>query len=423
MTAITPKKQSLPYTGLALGFLGKLGTMGIALFMASCLPASLEPLFVKTSLPVKQEIPLWQNTSSSEFSATANHSGEVLSLQEAPARSGAVISAGADGKVILWDLTNGGGALLHQIQEPLQIAVLGRRHALVAWSSGISVSVACVTGCSSHWKLSRLRTRTTTLGFHEDDSSLIIGGADGRVYRWHFERDQLSQTQDERDRSLERYTAHQTMISAVLPLHTGRIFFSADWDGRLLAWLAYTADDHEGSYDRNLFGGRFFGGLGTYMFAPRPADRGITALAVSDNGQRLALGTDDGYVEIWEVRGLEMISRSLLHTGRVIGVGLTKDGSRIASLGRDGAVIVGDIAKNPSYAIAPGALRNITTEVFREEVKPARRISFLSTGNLLLSTNQGQLGEIGLSATPRAETPSPLKTIPGKNTTKRGSDY
>jgi WD40 repeat protein len=305
----------------------------------------------------------------------------------------------------------------------MQLAALGRRRAVVAWSSGLTVSVACVLGCSGRWNLTKLKTRTTSLGFHEDDYALIIGGADGRVYRWHFSREGSAESSDERDRILERYIAHQTLVSAVMPLHTGRAFFSSDWDGQLYAWLAYTADDHQGSYDKNLFGGRFFGSSGTYMYAPRPADRGITALAVSENGQRLAVGTDDGYVEVWEVRGFEMTARTLAHVGRVISVSLSNDGSRVASLGRDGAIVVADIVADPLYGIRAGALRSAATQVFKEEMKSARSIYFLSSADLLLSTDAGQLGEIKLSSITRTVPPAPLKVAPEAASKERGSDY
>lgn len=395
----------------------------VVISVAACLPSTLWQTENGTNSLQSLTFVRWQDITPTNSPASSEHLGEVLAVREVAGSQPNAVSAGADGNVILWDLAAGSGRLLTQVGGPMQVAALGRRHALVAWSSGLSVAVACVSGCSERWELTRLKTRTTALGFHEDDKAVIIGGADGRVYRWHFQRERDAQTQDERDRSLERYIAHQTMISAVTPLHTGRAFFSADWQGRLYAWLAYTADDHQGSYDRNLFGGRFFGGLGTHMFAGRLADRGITALAVSENGQRLAVGTDDGYVEVWDVRGFEIAARTLTHVGRVISVALSNDGSRVASLGRDGAIVAADVVSDPSYGINATALRATATQVFKEEMKSARNIYFLSTGDLLLSTNAGQLGEIQLSSTPRIAPPPLLRVTPGTTTTEKGSDY
>lgn len=365
----------------------------------------------------------WSNMNPINLPGSSGHLGEVLTVTEVSKAPSRVVSAGADGNVILWNIEKGSGQLLTQVGGAMQLAALGRRRALVAWSSGSTITVACATGCSERWELKRLRTRTTSLAFHEDDTALIIGGADGRVYRWHFQREREVDTQEDRDRTLERYIAHQTLISVIAPLHTGRAFFSADWDGRLYAWLAYNADDQQGSYDKTLFGGRFFGGLGTYMAAGRVADRGITSLAVSDNGNRLAVGTDEGYVEIWEVRGFEMIGRTLAHVGRVISVSLNNDGSRVASLGRDGKISTFDLSNDPGFGIKVSSLRTVMTPVMAEEMKSARSIYFLSGGNLIISTNTGQIGELKLSNRPTV-VPTPLITpLPGDVTHNKGSDY
>ncbi len=394
------------------------------LSLSACLPGTVGDPSGSDNQLKSLALPLWSEVLvGASFPTSSEHLGEVLATREVTHSPLQVVSAGADGNVLLWDLAEGSGRLITQVGEAMQLAALGRRRAVVAWSSGLTVSVACVLGCSGRWNLTKLKTRTTSLGFHEDDYALIIGGADGRVYRWHFSREGSAESSDERDRILERYIAHQTLVSAVMPLHTGRAFFSSDWDGQLYAWLAYTADDHQGSYDKNLFGGRFFGSSGTYMYAARPADRGITALAVSENGQRLAVGTDDGYVEVWEVRGFEMTARTLAHVGRVISVSLSNDGSRVASLGRDGAIVVADIVADPLYGIRAGALRSAATQVFKEEMKSARSIYFLSSADLLLSTDAGQLGEIKLSSITRTVPPAPLKVAPEAASKERGSDY
>lgn len=395
-----------------------------SLVVPGCAPEGLLTPKTEDNQLKSKIIPLWgEALVGGTFPASSEHLGEVLAVRQVLRSPLQAISVGADGNVLLWDLAGSSGRLITQVGGALQLATIGRRRAVVAWSSGVSISVACVVGCSDRWTLDRLKTRTTSLGFHEDDQALVIGGADGRVYRWHFTREGSAESADERDRILERYIAHQTLVSGVMPLHTGRAFFSSDWDGQLYAWLAYTADDHQGSYDRNLFGGRFFGSSGTYMFASRPADRGITALAVSENGQRLAVGTDDGYVEVWEVRGFEMTARTLAHVGRVTSVTLSDDGTRVASLGRDGAIVAADIVADPAHGIRAGALRSTATQVFKEELKSARSIYFLSSGDLLISTNAGQLGELQLSSTPRAVAIPALRITPEAAAMQRGSDY
>ncbi len=351
-----------------------------------------------------QSAPSWGYISTASLPTSDAHIGEVLAVKENSTNPPQVVSVGVDGNITVWNLKEGSGHMALPLGIPAQLATFGLSKALVAWSSGLTIHVACVTGCSERWALTRLKSRSTSLAFHEDDTALLIGGADGRVYRWQFlkERDALSVK--EREKILERYIAHQTMVSSVLALHTGRAFFSSDWDGVLYGWLAYTADDQRGDFDKNLFGGRFFGDIGNYIRAARPTDRGITSLALSSDGNHLAVGTDDGFVELWRVRGFELSARANLHKGRVTGVAVNADGTQTLSAGRDGRVIATLISPDPLFRIQANALPSKFEELHSEEIANVKNVSFLSSGNGIVTTTNGHLAEL---------------TIPRKNTTSR----
>ncbi|MFO0416832.1 MAG: WD40 repeat domain-containing protein [Pseudomonadota bacterium] len=368
-------------------------------------------------------IPRWENLTSNSSQAASGHSSEVLDLKQLPHQPSRVISVGSDGAILEWDLKSGAAKTINTLSARPKLAAFGSERALVAWDSGDAISVGCVSGCDESWRLTRLKTRVTSLAFHEADQALLIGGVDGRVYRWRFQLDRVARDFKEKDKSLERYIGHQTIVSSVLPLHTGRAFFSADWDGQLYAWLAYTADDQKGSYDRNLFGGRFFGTLGTYIFAARAADRGITSMALSADGTRLALGTDDGYIELWEVKGFEMIARQAAHTGRVVSVSLNDNGTRLASIGRDAAIAAHDIIPDPEHGIRIGALRSRAVAILKETMQTARQARFLSSGDLIISTPDGKLGELRLNKIAPTTLPTPPKVSAETQTTQKGSDY
>lgn len=361
--------------------------------------------------PLSKDIPPWSRLETGGLSSSSAHVGEVLAMREVAQAPTQVVSAGTDGNVLVWSLQNGTGHLVKQVGGPMQLAAFGERRMLLAWSSGPTVHVTCLApGCTWSWELSKLKTRLSSLAFHEDDSAVIIGGADGRVYRWRFIAEPSAQTLKERDRTLERYVAHQTAVNLVRSLPTGRAFFSADWDGVLYGWLAYTADDQEGSYDRNLFGGRFFGNIGSYLQAARLPDRGITSLAISTDGSRLTLGTDDGFVEVWEIRGLLMIARKQSHSGRVVAVTLNNNGSRVVSVGRDGEINIQDVVADPAFSISSTATQSQLIPVSKEAMKSARGALFLSSGNVLISTDSGQLGELALSGKVAPPLPTPTPT-------------
>jgi WD40 repeat protein len=370
-----------------------------------------------------QQIPGWAPITSEGHPSSAGHLGEVVAIKQISATPMQALSAGSDGNIIAWSLETGSGHVLRQMGGTMQLAAFGEQRALVAWTSGSSIRVACVaSNCEGNWELTRLKTRFTALAFHEEDSAVLIGGADGRVYRWRFLIEPIAQTIRERDQSLERYVAHQTSISAVQSLPTGRAFFSADWDGMLYGWLAYTADDQGGSFDKNLFGGRFFGNVGSYLSAARPADRGITSIAISPNGKRLAIGSDDGYVEIWEVRGFQMIARALVHTGRVIGISLDETGSRVVSIGRDGKIQAAEIVSDSSFGISATATASRFVPMLTEEMKSARNVLFVTSGDVLVTTDTGQVGELSLSNRKASESPQPTPGIV-HHQAGRDSDY
>jgi WD40 repeat protein len=145
-------------------------------------------------------------------------------------------------------------------------------------------------------------------------------------------------------------------------------------------------------------------------------------MAISENGERIAVGSDQGFVEVWAVRGMEMIARYQAHSGRVISVSLNDSGSRVASVGRDSKISVSELSADPSFGIAVGVYRYRTSPVFAEEMKTARQCHFISSGNLLITTSEGQLGEISLTNVKAAPlpTPEPQKTAPIAST---DSDY
>jgi WD40 repeat protein len=343
---------------------------------------------------------------------TENPSSRITSiLLAATART-----TSSQAKLLIMGVTNdgelvaGGGHTLQSIGQtlspPPKLATFGRRYALVAWSSGSSIFIKRLDTSESTWELQRVRSRPTSLAFHQNDTSLLIGGADGRVYRWRYLMEDQDLSPSEREKTLERYIGHHTIISHVLSIPEARPFLSTDWDGRILAWLPYSADSHGGRYDKNLFAGRFFGTVGTSMAAPRKQDRGITAVTLSQNGRKMALGTDDGYVEIWDIRGFEMSARHKAHTGRVLSVSLNHDGTTVASLGKDEKVWVANIEDDSLYRIAPAATRQKLVSALTENHFNLHTLFFTARYSLTLVSDNGDLEERILSKPSHIDQPS-----------------
>ena len=321
--------------------------------------------------------------------AAATLRSQVPKTTEPPTNQ--VVSVDSEGGVFASATNTTTSSKLAVLQPIPSLVAFGEQYAIVAWSNASDIYVQLLGESTQRWSLTRLKGRPTSLAFHERDTALLIGGADGRIYRWRFFMENENLSPSQREKTLERYVGHHTIISKVLGIPHARVFLSADWDGRLLAWLPYTADSHGGYYDRNLFGGRFFGDIGTSMVAPRQQDRGITAVSISRNEKRFAVGTEEGFVEVWEIRGFVMSARFKAHNGRVLGVSLSDDGSRVASLGRDKSVWIAEIEKDPLYKIAPSATISKLTPVLSKEAPDAHTVFLEDPAKLIVVSNTGNI--------------------------------
>lgn len=361
-----------------------------------------------------QSIPALSSLSPDTFPTTKGHVGEVLTLAPLPSTSPGVLSVGQDGRVLAWNLTSGQGHEVKHLHATPKVVALGETKALIAWGDDQGITITCVTGCPQKRTFSRLKVRPTSLAFHDLDTSLLIGGTDGRIYRWRFMEEQDAPTTEELEKVVERYIGHQTVVSGVVGHSVGRAFFSSDWDGGLIGWLSYSSDDQEGTFDRNLFKGRFYTDIPAAMVARRPQDRGISSLTISRDGEFVGVGTEDGFVEVWRVKGFMLSARKQIHQGRVTAVTLSRDGKRIASVGKDSKVHVHTLQADPSFTIAPTALPSLLQELSNHHIPNAQGAAFITPTLLAVTTKDGTLAEVQLEAQPEIEVtppPRPTRTV------------
>lgn len=369
-------------------------------------------------------VPALSSVGTNSSQLVGNHAGTVLDIREISSSPPRVVSVGSSGEVVAWDVQTGAARLVRKLPVTPIAATFAQNRALVAYSYANTIIVACLQGCSSEWKLTAIKARVASLAFHDNDESLIIGGSDGRIYRWRYIFETTASDAREREKSIERYLGHQTLISSVASLPVGRAFFSTDWDGNLLGWLPYTADDYGGEYDKNIFGGKFFGQAASMMRAARKQDRGISSIAITPDASRIIVGTEDGAVEVWNVRGFDLAARSPTHSGRVVSVTSNRDGSLIASVGRDGFVDVHHTESDPLYRIGAEALSHTLRSIAHEKVDGVKSALLLANERLLITTAKGGIGELDFArSAPRpsaGQTVSPTTVL---ERIQRDSDY
>jgi WD40 repeat protein len=372
---------------------------------------------------ILETIPETSSLSFTNLAPAHRHDGEVISVQKLPSSSPTLASVGVDGRVIGWDLNSGKGFQIKKLDDSPHLAAIGERRALLAWASDRGLFITCLSGCSTVIELPRFKARPTALAFQDEDTSLLIGAADGRVYRWRFIDQQNVSSMEGHEKMVERYIGHQTMVSGVVAHSTGRAFFSSDWDGALLGWLVYTADDHVGEYDKNLFRGRFYTDIASNLRAPRPPDRGISSLAISEDGQRIAIGTEDGFVEVWTVRGFVAAARKQIHQGRIISIALTYNGARVASVGKDSKAKVSQLVEDPMSAISTTALPYSLSDVSEHTIPLAKGAVFAADDRLAISTKTGELVEVKLPSAQAREQAQPPARPTAHPFVSKDNDY
>ena len=123
------------------------------------------------------------------------------------------------------------------------------------------------------------------------------------------------------------------------------------------------------------------------------------------------MGTEDGVVEVWRVKGFMLAARKSLHQGRITSVALSPDGARVASVGKDSKVRVNSLAHDAMFAISPTALPNLLEEVSEHHIPLAQRAAFVSSERLAIGTKAGEVIEVKLAEPePKAATPTPKPT-------------
>jgi WD40 repeat protein len=84
-------------------------------------------------------------------------------------------------------------------------------------------------------------------------------------------------------------------------------------------------------------------------------NNGITSMAISPDGRRLACGSSFGSVHLWDLRSGRQTDLLRGHTLEVIRLAFSPDGERLVSAGRNGVLKVWDLRSPGDALVRPGA--------------------------------------------------------------------
>ncbi len=297
-----------------------------------------QPLPGLSFKPVADQLDATQLPDYSKLSALSGHQFEIIGIfpifNSSTSSYDRVVSADKGGEVLVWDLNFLKAYRLINVADPTNAICIGRGGVIAA--SDRAVGYYSVSHPGELAVVKELKSRITSLALQPGQPAVVMGGADGRIYRWRFKSDPSSESSSKQARGFERYIGPSSVVSSVKYHPEGRVFFVGDWHGRLYAWLGYEADPFEGAYDENLFGKRFFSDSSVNKRGNSYLEKPIVEVVTSVDGQLLLVTTENGGLELWQVRGFRRVAKVDAHAGLIYGVAISPDGQQAVTTGRDG---------------------------------------------------------------------------------------
>lgn len=281
------------------------------------------------------------------------------------------------------------GHTLLRLEPGYTATAFSAKNQILAASYAGRIELYDLVSAQKKESLERIDTRMVSMEFSPKGDSLIMGGADAIIYHWQFEFAKRAQTIKEREKILERYIGHAAVVNIVRFHPFGRVFFSSDWDGILSAWLLYRSDKYGGVYDQNIFEGRLFSEDTRRVRGVHGDDSMIEQARFSSDGELYYAADESGTIEIWQTRGFKKVLSHSAHKGKIYDLAVSREGERLATLGRDGKLKIWKI--EISEGDAPGS--KVYSLIIGKELddQSGRRIIFQDSGRLVSAGLDGRI--------------------------------
>lgn len=361
-----------------------------------------DELMVKdTEAALELQEPQWQSL------ASLSQGTDIIGLFAVSGPSSEFLSVAVNGRISLWNLKSGKEKVLFSEGPAIAACDFHASSKLLAISQDSGVVLYDVSLSRRLKQSPSLGTKAAALEFAPDGKSLLVGGEDGKVYRWRLQNDLNIETVSKIE--IERYIGHSAAVTALAYHPFSRMFFSADSFGSLAAWL---------TYDKDLFGGKYDERANQTTYYAEDGPRGVTSVAeattvlslrISKDGQNVFSALQDGRVEWRLVRGLQLVVVSKTNKGAIYDMQVSPSGKLLATVARDGVVRVWKPIPLAKAGEVPEGRKSVSeindfkknslgylSLVKEFPLEAARKLLFLSDSTLVVGESSGRLLELSL---------------------------
>jgi WD40 repeat protein len=215
-----------------------------------------------------------------------------------------------------------------------------------------------------------------TLAFSPDSSLLASGGADQKIRIWSIPEGQLLRTLE----------GHKAEVEDLDFSPDGELLASASSDNTLRLWrvsdgslvntmrqkyeiydVEFSPDGQSlasGSRENNANGRLWEVSSGRVLRTFSEIENTVLSIAYSPDGGRVAMGTFDGDILVYDARSGNRIARFRAHNGTVASLAFSTDGAILASGGNDQKVHLWSLPDGELLTSLPGHLDRVWHVIF-----------------------------------------------------------
>jgi WD40 repeat protein len=255
---------------------------------------------------------LAKENNSDNYKIFNGHKGQIRDLAFIPGKK-EFFTSGSDGKILKWNLSNKEQTyqVIFDNSEIFGVIEVSPDAGWLACGGENSeIKMIPLNGNGIQYNLKGHSDKIKSLVFSFDGKYLYSASLDGKVLKW----DLSART------SMDLSTGVMKIISIDLS-SSDKYIAGITPDGKALVWNPKETGDN---------------------FRIEPSGRAIKTIRFKPNEERIALGYDDGNVEIWDIPSRRLITGFKAHQGDVSEIRFNKKPEQVATSGIDGSLKIWD---------------------------------------------------------------------------------